>query len=97
MNTTTTKRLGHVVDISRPWPGVGPFLFAMHHLDNYPEGNGKLGPKASVTDRSIGRDFNHPSGWSMYHGTRGVPGFPAHGHKGFETVSVSMCAMLRAP
>ena len=53
-----------------------PFLFAVHHNDVYPKGNESLGPDASLSGRDIGQDFGHPSGWSMYHGSDGVPGFP---------------------
>lgn len=35
----------------------------------------------------MGRDFAWKDGWNMYHG-RNVPGFPAHPHRGFETVTV---------
>lgn len=35
----------------------------------------------------MGRDFAWKDGWNMYHGMT-VPGFPAHPHRGFETVTV---------
>ncbi|MGI9133636.1 MAG: pirin family protein, partial [Rhodoferax sp.] len=35
----------------------------------------------------LGQDFSGKDGWSMYHGAR-VPGFPAHPHRGFETVTI---------
>ena len=56
----------------------------------YPAGNEKMGPDASLRGRSIGSDFGNPAGWSMYHGEAGVPGFPKHPHRGFETISVSV-------
>jgi redox-sensitive bicupin YhaK (pirin superfamily) len=82
-----TKRLGSVVAMDRPWTGIGPFIFAMHHVDHYPEGNAEQGPKPSIAGRNIGMDMNNPSGWNMYHGKK-VPGFPAHPHRGFETVTI---------
>ena len=69
-------------------PGIDPFIFGAYHQDNYPKGNGQLGPDGSLlAGRNIGMDFAHPSGWSMYHGDK-VPGFPAHPHRGFETVTI---------
>jgi quercetin 2,3-dioxygenase len=68
------------------WPTIDPFLFVAHHHDDYPEGDGSLGPAASLAGRSIGQDFSGRDGWSMYHGDR-VPGFPQHPHRGFETIS----------
>jgi redox-sensitive bicupin YhaK (pirin superfamily) len=62
-------------------------LFCVHHDDAYPEGNEKLGPKASLAGRNIGQDFEGKDGWRMYHGDV-VPGFPAHPHRGFETVTI---------
>lgn len=54
-----------------------PFIFTAHHVDYYPAGNEELGPV-------------HPpknGEFSMYHGET-VPGFPAHPHTGFETISI---------
>ncbi len=70
-----------------PWETSDPFLFCAYHEDQYPKGNGKLGPDASLAGRNIGQDFTIKDGWRMYHGTT-VPGFPAHPHRGFETVTV---------
>ena len=69
-----------------PWVTLDPFLFCVHHLDFYPKGNDKLGPDASLAGRNIGNDFEIKDGWRMYHGDT-VPGFPAHPHRGFETVT----------
>lgn len=71
-----------------PWQTQDPFLFCAFHNDKYPKGNGKLGPSASLAGRSIGQDFSGKDGWSMYHG-QDVPGFPAHPHKGFETITIA--------
>jgi redox-sensitive bicupin YhaK (pirin superfamily) len=70
-----------------PWETSDPFLFCVHHLDNYPAGNEKLGPDASLAGRNIGMDFTIKDGWRMYHGDI-VPGFPVHPHRGFETVTI---------
>lgn len=69
------------------WETQDPFLFCVHHLDHYPAGNDEFGPAASLTGRNIGQDFTTKDGWRMYHGET-VPGFPAHPHRGFETVTV---------
>ncbi|MEZ5216405.1 MAG: pirin family protein [Ilumatobacteraceae bacterium] len=69
-----------------PWPTVDPFLFCVHHLDFYPAGTEAMTPSASLDGRAIGQDFAGKDGWNMYHGS-GVPGFPQHPHRGFETVT----------
>lgn len=66
-----TSTYGH------PWESVGPFILTGHHVDLYPRGNGHLGPERPPT-----RDDR----WSMYHGAD-VPGFPAHPHRGIETIT----------
>jgi redox-sensitive bicupin YhaK (pirin superfamily) len=70
-----------------PWETADPFLFCAYHDDAYPRGNGAMGPAASLAGRDIGQDFSRKEGWSMYHG-ESVPGFPAHPHRGFETVTI---------
>ncbi len=71
-----------------PWQTQDPFLFCAFHKDHYPKGNGKLGPSESLSGRQIGSDFSGKDGWSMYHG-QSIPGFPAHPHKGFETITLA--------
>jgi hypothetical protein len=68
------------------WPTLDPFLFCVHHLDLYGEGNEIQGPVAPLDGREIGQDFAGIDGWRMYHGSQ-VPGFPGHPHRGFETVT----------
>lgn len=70
-----------------PWRTADPFLFCVYHDDKYPAGNAQLGPDASLAGRELGMDFAGKDGWRMYHGEQ-VPGFPAHPHRGFETVTV---------
>ncbi len=70
-----------------PWETNDPFIFCVHHADFYPKGNDQLGPDASLAGRNIGNDFTVKDGWRMYHGSK-VPGFPAHPHRGFETVTI---------
>ena len=70
-----------------PWQTADPFLFCVHHDDAYPAGNAKMGPDTSLAGRELGQDFAGLAGWRMYHGEV-VPGFPAHPHRGFETVTI---------
>lgn len=76
-----------VVELGFVWPTVDPFLFCVHHDDAYPAGNEHMGPATSLAGRDIGQDFAGKDGWRMYHGDV-VPGFPAHPHRGFETVTI---------
>jgi redox-sensitive bicupin YhaK (pirin superfamily) len=70
-----------------PWATLDPFLFCVYHDDAYPQANAQMGPDASLAGRNIGQDFARKDGWNMYHGST-VPGFPAHPHRGFETVTI---------
>ena len=73
--------------LGMPWETIDPFLFCVYHDDAYPRGNAQLGPDASLEGRQIGQDFAGKDGWRMYHGST-VSGFPAHPHRGFETVTI---------
>jgi len=85
MDSTSIK---NIKPLGFPWETQDPFLFCVHHEDFYPEGNEQMGPKASLAGRNIGQDFTIKDGWRMYHG-QNVPGFPAHPHRGFETVTIA--------
>jgi redox-sensitive bicupin YhaK (pirin superfamily) len=70
------------------WETLDPFLFCVHHEDKFPKGNDEMGPDASLlAGRHMGDDFIIKDGWRMYHGKK-VPGFPAHPHRGFETITI---------
>lgn len=76
--------------LGMPWKTEDPFLFCVHHRDEYPAGNKKLGLDADqLRGRSIGQDFMPKDGFRMYHGTM-VPGFPYHPHRGFETITIAV-------
>lgn len=81
------KLIINIKPLGFTWGTSDPFLFCVHHLDNYPAGNDQLGPSTSLEGRNLGQDFATKDGWRMYHGDK-VPGFPAHPHRGFETVTV---------
>ena len=82
-----------VLPTSGPMPTSDPFLFCVHHRDDYPRGNDKLGPATSLSGRQIGQDFANIDGWNMYHGDE-VPGFPRHPHRGFETVTIVKTGLI---
>jgi redox-sensitive bicupin YhaK (pirin superfamily) len=82
-----------IVRLGFPWQTVDPFLFCAYHDDAYPAGNERMGPAASLAGRDIGQDFAGIDGWRMYHGAV-VPGFPAHPHRGFETVTLVRKGLL---
>lgn len=76
------------------WETSDPFLFCVHHEDNFPQGNDQMGPDRShFQGRSIGDDFIIKDGFRMYHG-KTVPGFPGHPHRGFETITVVRKGMV---
>jgi redox-sensitive bicupin YhaK (pirin superfamily) len=78
----STKPLGF------QWETADPFLFCVHHEDNFPNGNEQMGPDTKCFDgRHMGDDFIIKEGFRMYHG-KSVPGFPGHPHRGFETITV---------
>jgi len=87
MSIKTIKPLGF------PWVTQDPFLFCVHHLDLYPKGNEEMGPVTGTAGRNIGNDFQIKDGWRMYHGST-VPGFPAHPHRGFETVTIARSGLI---
>jgi hypothetical protein len=70
------------------WPTQEPFLFCVHHNDDYPFGNKNLGVDSKhFIGRNMGQDFTPKDGFRMYHGGE-VPGFPVHPHRGFETITI---------
>ncbi len=52
-----------------------------------------MGPAASLAGRNLGQDFDPGEKWRMYHG-KNVPSFPAHPHRGFETVTVATKGLI---
>lgn len=64
-----------IKSLGYPWPTQDPFVFCVHHDDQYPAGNERLGPAAPLSGRNLGQDFGGKDGWNMYHGMV-VPGFP---------------------
>jgi redox-sensitive bicupin YhaK (pirin superfamily) len=74
--------------LSFQWPTQEPFLFCVHHRDAYPKGMPNFGPGNELLHgRNLGQDFVSKDGFRMYHG-KSVPGFPAHPHRGFETITI---------
>lgn len=83
----------HIRPLDFLWDVPNPFLFCAHHLDYFPRGNDAMGPVASLAGRNLGEDFTIKDGWRMYHGMK-VPGFPAHPHRGFETITIVLEGMV---
>ncbi len=84
----TPNKIIEIKPLGFPWDTQDPFLFCAHHADAYPKGNENLGPQPSLLKgRNIGQDFTIKDGWRMYHGDS-IPGFPAHPHRGFETITI---------
>jgi quercetin 2,3-dioxygenase len=83
----TVNPILNIQPLGHQWPTLDPFLFCAYHDDAYPAANADMSPKASLAGRDMGQDFSRLDGWSMYHG-HSVPGFPAHPHRGFETVTI---------
>ena len=81
------KSILKIKPLGFPWETLDPFIFCVHHRDEYPKGNEEMGPAVSLEGRNIGQDFILKDGWRMYHGQK-IPGFPYHPHRGFETVTV---------
>ena len=80
--------------LSSPWPGADPFLFCAHHLDAYPASDGAQGvPAGLLGGRDPHSDFSRRDGFSMYH-SGPIPGFPAHPHRGFETVTIVVSGLV---
>lgn len=70
------------------WETQDPFIFCVHHEDDFPQGNEEMGPDPNFfKGRHLGDDFIIKDGFRMYHGKK-VPGFPGHPHRGFETITV---------
>ncbi len=66
---------------------LDPYIIAAHHKDYFPKGNGKMGPIEMPFGKNNGADFDENATWRMYHGDT-ISGFPAHPHRGFETITI---------
>ncbi len=87
-NTPSMNPILAIKPLGFQWETADPFLFCVHHEDNFPNGNAQMGPDSKYLDgRHMGDDFIIKDGFRMYHG-KSVPGFPGHPHRGFETITV---------
>ncbi|KHA76021.1 pirin [Janthinobacterium lividum] len=82
-----TSTILKIEPLGSPWKTIDPFLICAYHVDNYPSGNDDLGPDTAHPISSMDGDSDGTANWSMYYG-RKVPGFPAHPHRGFETITI---------
>lgn len=88
MPSSIVNSIINVAPLGSPWTTIDPFLICAYHVDNYPRGNADLGPASSPPDALTGHDdIEGKDGWRMYYGET-VPGFPAHPHRGFETITI---------
>ncbi len=92
-NTKDMKAIQKIRALGFQWETKDPFLFCVHHEDQYPKGDDNFGPATTLEGRQLGSDFNIKDGWRMYHGKE-VPGFPGHPHRGFETLTVVRKGMV---
>ena len=87
-NTTSMNPILSTKPLGFQWETADPFLFCVHHEDNFPQGNEQMAPEAKyLSGRHMGDDFIIKDGFRMYHG-KSIPGFPGHPHRGFETITV---------
>lgn len=93
MNSKTNESVLEIHKLHSQWSMENPFLFCTHHQDAYPKGNNEMGPAVSLSGRNLGNDFSGKDGFSMYHGDK-VPGFPAHPHRGFETITIVLKGLI---
>lgn len=93
MEKNNTHPVKKIKALGFQWETADPFLFCVHHEDDFPRGNDDMGPAVSLAGRSLGDDFIIKDGWRMYHGKK-IPGFPGHPHRGFETVTVVRKGMV---
>ncbi|KAL3772566.1 hypothetical protein ACHAW5_005309 [Stephanodiscus triporus] len=77
--------------VTGPFPTPDPFLFCVYHVDEYPPDKSEGRMEAPFPGN--GADFDPEAPYRMYHGDR-VPGFPAHPHRGFETVTATMSGLI---
>lgn len=83
-----SSAIKRIIPLQFPWQTEDPFLFCVHHRDEYPKAKPDMSPNAPLAGRVMGNDFVVKDGWRMYHG-RKIPGFPHHPHRGFETITVA--------
>jgi hypothetical protein len=83
----STPVIQSVSALGFPFETSDPWLFAVYHKDEFPEGDEKM--RVPGGKRGNGADFelNERKRWRFYHGDR-VPGFPQHPHKGMETFTI---------
>ncbi|MGG5905318.1 pirin family protein, partial [Sphingobacterium daejeonense] len=81
-------KIKNITKVVGPMPIRDPYILGAYHYDQYPKGNGKMGPDpALLAGKNLGNDFDREAKWRMYHGET-IPGFPHHPHRGFEIVTI---------
>jgi len=81
-------KVKNITKVVGSMPVRDPYIIGAYHFDEYPRGNGKMGPDPSLLQgKNLGNDFDRNAKWRMYHGET-IPGFPHHPHRGFEIVTI---------
>ena len=81
-------KIKNITKVVGPMPIRDPYILGAYHYDQYPKGNGKMGPDPTLlAGKNLGNDFDREAKWRMYHGET-IPGFPHHPHRGFEIVTI---------
>ena len=52
----TNQLISNLKPLGFTWETSDPFLFCVHHLDQFPRGNDLLGPATSLDGRDLGQD-----------------------------------------
>lgn len=79
-------KIKQIFAINGRLPLRDPFIMGAYHFDQFPKGNGNMGPDADISNRVKGNDFDPNASWRMYHSDE-IPGFPYHPHLGFEILT----------
>ena len=64
-NTSPMPAIRKIKPLGFQWETADPFLFCVHHEDQFPKGNMEMGPACSLQGRHLGDDFIIKDGFRM--------------------------------